>query len=72
MSIAALERRWTRAENAFFRSALDAGDAFLSRRRRHATARALSAMDESMLRDIGMSRFELDFGAPRSRRRADV
>lgn len=36
--------------------------AFGNRRERRAAARALSAMDDHLLKDIGVSRLEIDFG----------
>lgn len=72
MSMLTLERRWTRAENTVLRGVLQVGRAIGSRRRHHAAALALSGMDDHLLKDIGVSRLELDFGASRCRRPADT
>ena len=39
------------------------GDRIAAYRRHRATARALCALDDRMLKDVGLSRFDIDYAA---------
>jgi len=58
----AVESQFQGAEWILLRMLRAGIGAFGNRRERRAAARALSAMDDYLLKDIGISRLEIDFG----------